>query len=229
MRSLIIPLLATAATVVAIGAHGADVLPPNANLKADGLPPIPAELAVKVAPYTEFKPATAVSWHPQKRELVVARRAGNTTQLHRVAAPGADLAQLTDYAEPVRYGGWWPKAPSVLVFARDAGGNEQQQVYRLDADAREPVLLTDAARRNEVAGITHARDRLLVGLDGPRQDRPPRRPDDRPDAGRPARSGETPRSSPHCPAPDGAMPRSRSTTGVLRSSNTNRSTNRMSG
>jgi hypothetical protein len=104
-----------------------------------------------------------VSWHPQKRELVVARRAGNTTQLHRVAAPGAELAQLTDYAEPVREGGWWPKAPSVLVFARDTGGNEQQQVYRLDADAREPVLLTDAARRNEVAGITHARDRLLVG------------------------------------------------------------------
>ena len=163
MRSLIIPLLATAATVVAIGAHGADVLPPNANLKADGLPPIPAELAVKVAPYTEFKPATAVSWHPQKRELVVARRAGNTTQLHRVAAPGAELAQLTDYAEPVREGGWWPKAPSVLVFARDTGGNEQQQVYRLDADAREPVLLTDAARRHDIAGITHARDRLLVG------------------------------------------------------------------
>src|SRR6478609_3272895 len=159
MRSLILRLSAAAAIAVAVAAHGADVLPPNANLTADGLPPIPAELAAKVAPYTEFKPATAVSWHPQKRELVVARRAGNTTQLHRVAAPGADLAQLTDYAEPVREGGWWPKAPSVLVFARDAGGNEQQQVYRLDADAREPVLLTDAARRNDIAGITHARDR----------------------------------------------------------------------
>jgi dipeptidyl aminopeptidase/acylaminoacyl peptidase len=163
MRSLILRLPAAAAIAVAVAAHGADVLPPNANLTADGLPPIPAELAAKVAPYTEFKPATAVSWHPQRRELVVARRAGNTTQLHRVAAPGAELAQLTDYAEPVRDGGYWPKAPNVLVFARDAGGNEQQQVYRLDAGAREPVLLTDAARKHEVAGITHARDRLLVG------------------------------------------------------------------
>ena len=86
------------------------MIEPNANLKADGIPPIPAALAAKVAPYTEFKPATAVSWHPQRRELVVARRADNTTQLHRVAKPGGELTQLTDFAEPVRFGVWWPKA-----------------------------------------------------------------------------------------------------------------------
>ena len=160
VRTLMCQLVLIAA--VAADAHAADLLAPNANLKADGLPPIPAELAAKVAPYTEFKPATAVSWHPQKRELIVARRAGNTTQLHRVAAPGAELVQLTDYAEPVRDGGFWPKAPNVLVFTRDAGGNEQQQIYRLDAGAAEPVLLTDAARKNELVGITHARDRVLV-------------------------------------------------------------------
>jgi len=160
VRTLMFQLVLIAA--VAADAHAADLLAPNANLKADGLPPIPAELAAKVAPYTEFKPATAVSWHPQKRELIVARRAGNTTQLHRVAAPGTELVQLTDYAEPVRDGGFWPKAPNVLVFTRDAGGNEQQQIYRLDAGAAEPVLLTDAARKNELVGITHARDRVLV-------------------------------------------------------------------
>jgi len=160
VRTLICRMVLIAA--VATDAQGADVLAPNANLKADGLPPIPADLAAKVAPYTEFKPAMAVSWHPQKRELIVARRAGNTTQLHRVAAPGGELVQLTDYAEPVRDGIFWPKAPNVLVFTRDAGGNEQQQIYRLDATASEPVLLTDAARKNELAGITHARDQLLV-------------------------------------------------------------------
>ena len=160
VRTLMCQLVLIAA--VAADAHAADMLAPNANLKADGLPPIPAELAAKVAPYTEFKPATAVSWHPQKRELIVARRAGNTTQLHRIAAPGAELVQLTDYAEPVRDGGFWPRAPNVLVFTRDAGGNEQQQIYRLDAGAAEPVLLTDAARKNELVGITHARDRMLV-------------------------------------------------------------------
>ena len=143
-------------------ACGADMIEPNAHLKADGIPPIPAALAARVAPYTEFKPATAVSWHPQRRELVVARRADNTTQLHRVAKRGGELTQLTDFAEPVRYGMWWPKAADILVFARDAGGNEQQQLYRLGPGDKTPVLLTDAARKNEPAGITHARDRLLV-------------------------------------------------------------------
>ena len=69
---------------------------------------------------------------------------------------------MTDFAEPVRYGMWWPKAADILVFARDAGGNEQQQLYRLGPGDKTPVLLTDAARKNEPAGITHARDRLLV-------------------------------------------------------------------
>ena len=154
--------LAVVALAFAARAFGAETIVPNANLKTDGIPPILKALADKVAPYTEFKPASVVSWHPRKRELIVARRATNTTQLHRVARPGAELEQLTDYQEPVRFGSWWTKAPDVLVFARDSGGNEQQQLYRLDPGASVPVLLTDAARKNEPAGITHARDRLLV-------------------------------------------------------------------
>ena len=140
----------------------ADVVAPNPDLTAEGVPPIPAALAAKVAPYTEFRPATAVSWHPTKRELIVARRAVNTTQLHRVAEPGGELRQLTDFTEPVRFGLWWPKAPDTMIFTRDAGGNEQQQLYRLDARAPAPLALTDATRKHELAGITHARDRLLV-------------------------------------------------------------------
>ena len=62
----------------------------------------------------------------------------------------------------MRNGTWWPAQPEVLVFARDAGGNEQRQVYRLDPHATEPVLLTDPARVHQSAGLTRARDRLLV-------------------------------------------------------------------
>ena len=134
---------------------------PNANLKAEGIPPIPAALAAKVAPYTEFRPTTVVSWHPLERELIVARRAGNTTQLHRVARAGGEMTPLTDSTEPVRFGLWWPKAPNVLVFAGDAGGNEQQQLYRQDA-RKPPVLITDATRKHQVAALTHARDRVLI-------------------------------------------------------------------
>jgi dipeptidyl aminopeptidase/acylaminoacyl peptidase len=145
-----------------VAAGATELVAPGPNLKADGIPPIPAAVAAKVAPYTEFKPAMAVSWHPKDRTLIVARRAGNTTQLHRVAGPGRELVQLTDFAEPVRFGLQLPKAPDRLVFARDSGGDEQQQLYRLDPGAATPVLLTDAARKHGPAGLTRGRDYLLV-------------------------------------------------------------------
>ena len=148
--------------VVAVATRAADVVVPNANLKAENIPPIPAALVAKVAPYTEFKPTTAVSWHPKERELIVARRAGNVTQLHRVAKPGDEPRQLTDFAEPVRFGLYWPKAPDTLVYSRDTGGDEQQQLYRLDANGATPALLTDATRKNTSGGLTHARDFLLL-------------------------------------------------------------------
>jgi dipeptidyl aminopeptidase/acylaminoacyl peptidase len=139
-----------------------DVVFPNANLVVQGIPPIPSALAAEVALYTEFRPRSLASWHPTKRELVVATRATNTVQLFDVKSPLGPLGQITDYGEPVRYGTWWPTKADVLVFARDAGGNEQGQVYRLDPGAREPVLLTDPARANHVGAITRARDRLLI-------------------------------------------------------------------
>jgi dipeptidyl aminopeptidase/acylaminoacyl peptidase len=155
------PLLVVIALASSV-ALADDVVTPNANLRADGIPPIPAALAAKVAPYTEFRPNTAVSWHPTKRELVVVRRAGNVAQLHRVGAPGAEPAQITEFAEPVRSGRYWSKAPETLVFARDTGGNEQQQLYRMAPDSATPVLLTDASRKNEAGAITHGRDYVLI-------------------------------------------------------------------
>ncbi len=162
MNSVRFAITVVSMLVVAAASRGADVVVPNANLKAENIPPIPAALAAKVAPYTEFKPTTAVSWHPKERELIVARRAGNVTQLHRVAKPGEEPRQLTDFAEPVRFGAYWPKAPDTLVYSRDTGGNEQQQLFRLGTDGAAPVLLSDANRKNDAAGMTHARDFLLV-------------------------------------------------------------------
>ena len=156
---------ALAITLLAIAtapAPAQEFVVPNANLKLEGIPPIPAALAAKTALYTEFRPRSLASWHPVKRELVVATRATNTTQLFSVKAPLAPLEQLTDYAEPVRTGMWWAPKPDVLVFARDAGGNEQRQVYRLDPGSREPMLLTDPARAHSAAAVNRARNRLLV-------------------------------------------------------------------
>jgi dipeptidyl aminopeptidase/acylaminoacyl peptidase len=126
------------------------------------MPPVPAALAARVAPYTGFASTTVVDWHPEKLELIVTRRADNLTQLHRVASPGAEPLQLTSFAEPVEFGSYLAGDPQVLVFARDIGGNEQHQLYRLDDHDAVPVLLTDPKRKHDPCGFTHARDRLLV-------------------------------------------------------------------
>ena len=156
-------LTAAFALTLALGAQAQDSVAPNPNLKVEGIPPIPASLAAKVAPYTEFRPRSLATWHPVKRELTIATRAATTAQLFDVRAPLAAPVQLTDYAEPVRFGGWWPAKPDTFVFARDTGGNEQAQLYRLDPGAKEPLLLTDANRRHGALATNRARDRILVG------------------------------------------------------------------
>ena len=156
-------LAAAALALCTATAAAQDIVAPNANLQADGIPPIPAALAAKVAPYTEFRPRFLASWHPVRHELTVATRATNTSQLFDVRSPLGTPVQLTDYAEPVRFGAWWPAKPDVLVFARDVGGNEQAQLYRLDPGAKEPLLLTDASRVHQALAVNRARDRLLIG------------------------------------------------------------------
>jgi len=160
--TLIRACIAALTLALPVGAAAADVVEPNVNLRADGVPPIPAALAERVAPYTEFRPTTAISWHPTARELVVVRRAGNVAQLHRVANAGDAPQQVTEFVEPVRSGLYWAKAPDTLVFARDTGGNEQQQLYRLPRGEKTPVLLTDANRKHDAGALTHARDYVLL-------------------------------------------------------------------
>jgi len=155
-------VLAAAFSLLAACAHVQEAVVPNENLRVEGIPPIPAALAATVAPYTEFRPNGLASWHPVRHELVVAKRARNTAQLFDVRSPLAEPRQLTDFAEPVRSGAWWPARPDVLVFGRDTGGNEQSQIYRLDPGSTEPVLLTDPARTHRFLAYNRARDRMLV-------------------------------------------------------------------
>jgi len=158
----LLPALCALPVLAAFAAAPQDVATPNEHLRVSGMPPVPAALVQALAPYTEFRPRGVASWHPTRRELVVATRAGNTTQLHRVATPLGALTQITDYAEPVRQGFFLASAPDTLVFARDTGGNEQTRVFRLDPGAKEPVALTDADRRSSIGARDHARRTLIV-------------------------------------------------------------------
>jgi putative transcriptional regulator len=51
--------------------------------------------------YLEFRGAAFHGWHPQRREMLIGTRFGDTTQLHLVKMPGGDRRQITFGTEPV--------------------------------------------------------------------------------------------------------------------------------
>ncbi len=149
-----------AAAVVMLAGGCASVLPPGENLVADGIPPIPAALAASLRPYTEFRPQRFLSWHPERREMLIGRRAGASAQVHRVTAPGEAPRQITRFREPVAGASYAPAHPGYFVFAQDAGGSERYQLYRFDLDTERVTRLTDEAKRNSAGAWSRDGSRL---------------------------------------------------------------------
>lgn len=157
---LLAPLLAA----LPLAAQQPAVIAPADNLVTTGIPPLPAVLREQVRRYTEFRSAALVDWHPTRREILISTRFGNTAQLHRVAAPGAARFQLTFFEEPVGGASYSPTDAGVLVFSRDAGGNEFSQLYRMDLPGGAVTLLTDGGR-SQNGGVRWSRrgDRIAYG------------------------------------------------------------------
>ena len=72
-----------------------DDIVPNENLVVEGIPKIPAALADTVGRYSDFRAASFESWNPDRREMLIETRFGDTAQVHQVKAPGAARTQLT--------------------------------------------------------------------------------------------------------------------------------------
>ena len=132
----------------------AAVLAPNANLLAQGIPPIPMSLVQKVQNYTEFRGHAFVEWHPRRAEMLVAhRKAGDSvSQIYRLDRPLGRLEQLTHANERVTRASFEPVDGRYIVFQRSSGGDEADQIYRLDASSRQPTLLTNPDERHSMAG-----------------------------------------------------------------------------
>lgn len=136
---------------------------PNSHLTAEGIPPISAESVRRAALYNDFRPRTLLDWHPARREMLLATRTkGVATQLHLLRKPMGELEQLTDFPDPVRHARFEPKQGLYLVFEKDEGGSEANQVYRLDLADRKVTLLTDVKEKHHAGPWNHAQDRLLL-------------------------------------------------------------------
>lgn len=125
---------------------GAQVLPVTDNLITEGLDPIPMELVKEVNRYTNVRSASFVDWHPQRREMLISTRFGNTSQLHEVRMPMGSRRQITFFDEPVGGATYQPVDGRYFIFSRDAGGNEFAQLYRYDVSDGAVTLLTDGGR-----------------------------------------------------------------------------------
>jgi Tol biopolymer transport system component/dienelactone hydrolase len=139
------------------------VLAPNANLIAQGIPPIPQALVDRVKAYTDFRGHAFVDWHPRQRQMLVSHRkqGDSVPQLYLVKSPLAPLEQLTHDAEPVREASFEPLEGRYLVFERASGGNEAGQLYRLDLDGAKTTLLTQPDERHSAEAWLHGSSRLI--------------------------------------------------------------------
>lgn len=160
-------VLALLALLLRGGGLGADearvlpVVPVGDNLVADGIPPIPGGLAEAVARYTEFRSATFQGWHPTRRELLLTTRFGDSAQLHELRAPGGARRQLTFFADRIREASWPRRSGDYLVFAKDKGGDEWTQLYRLDVPSGAISLISDGGRsQNGIGPWSHQGDLL---------------------------------------------------------------------
>src|SRR5262245_6863937 len=115
-------LAAALLSIAALTAAQTGDLKPSDNLVVEGVPPIPEALAEAARPYTDVRTAFFTSWHPQRHEMLIGTRFGNSFQVHEVKGPGAARTQLTFYAEPVFGGEFDPVHGDSFVFVKDRGG-----------------------------------------------------------------------------------------------------------
>ncbi|MBK6293001.1 MAG: S9 family peptidase [Rhodoferax sp.] len=161
MRQLI---LGAAIALTVAGTCAQEIVSPNANLLADGIPAIPKSIADKVSLYTEFRGHGFVDWHPTERSMLVRHReaGANIAQIYWLKSPGGKLEKITDFPDPVSAASFAPKHGKYMVYGRDTGGNEATQVFRMDLDTRQSTLLSTPDERSGYSW-TRAGDRILIG------------------------------------------------------------------
>jgi dipeptidyl aminopeptidase/acylaminoacyl peptidase len=146
LRKLILFLILSGFAVL-VAAQSGEVVP-NENLVLEGVPKIPTSLAETVERYSNFRSANLASWHPASREMLIATRFADVSEIHRVQMPGGARSQLTFYPDAVTNAQYEPTQGNYFVFSKDVGGGEFYQLYRDDLETGEVTLLTDGKSRN---------------------------------------------------------------------------------
>ena len=156
---LALAVLLAAAVAVPQGGE----ITPGDNLVVEGIPKIPASLAVEIGRYTDFRSAGLTSWHPTQRQMLISTRFAETNQVHQVKMPGGARTQLTFFPDRVSGSSYNPRTGDYFVFAKDSGGNEIAQAYRYDLSTGNVTMLTDGKSRHSGRTWSTAGDRFAYG------------------------------------------------------------------
>ncbi|MBX9707664.1 MAG: prolyl oligopeptidase family serine peptidase [Caulobacteraceae bacterium] len=117
----------------------------SGTLIYSGIPEIPEELRTNLQRYRNARSAGFQDWM-EDGSILISTRFGETAQLHRVTAPGADRTQLTFFAEPVSNATTIPGTDR-FAYQRDAGGAENFQTFVSSLNGGD-VAITEPNTRN---------------------------------------------------------------------------------
>jgi dipeptidyl aminopeptidase/acylaminoacyl peptidase len=125
-------------------------VPTPANVKVEGMPPIPQSILDGVGRYAQFRQAQLIAWHPSKRQMVITTSFGQTPQLHLVDGPGRDRRQLTWFPPPSISasvnGSFDPADGNTFIFQYDPRA-ELRSLYRYDLTTGEVSLVVESKTR----------------------------------------------------------------------------------
>ncbi len=131
------------------------------NLAIEGIPDIPEQLSQRLNQYQNARAAYLQAWLPSSNGILISTRFGETSQFHRLAAPGAARQQLTFFEEPVGGARMNPNPDrNGFLFRKDLNGSEFYQLFFFDLDTGTSQLLTDGKSRNGGALWSNQGDRF---------------------------------------------------------------------
>ena len=156
-KSLLVVTATFSTLFVMNGQTKSSFVVPNENLITENIAPIPKELSNDVKKYSEFRSATLADINPVTNEIIINTRFGSTSQLHRVLNGMGARTQITFFDEPISATSYEPTKGEYLVYAKDIGGNEFSQLFKLDLKTQQSTLLTDGGR-SQNGGINWRKD-----------------------------------------------------------------------
>ena len=115
------------------------------TLAYSGIPEIPEALKTSLQRYRNARSAGFQDWM-EDGSMLISTRFGETAQLHRVAAPGADRTQITFFAEPISNATTIPGSDR-FAYQRDVGGAENFQTFVAGVGGGD-IALTEPGTRN---------------------------------------------------------------------------------